>query len=146
MIWLFTSAIVSQALPFFSLAYGAWVRPYWEWTLVGLSLLQVAIYVLLIVGVVLMLTARGHHPLLITLCAIVMVAPCGNVLLLLLVNMSVTRTLRRAGLHVGLAGVKDEEVERLLNPMLCKQCGYNLTGNVSGICSECGRPIERTQL
>lgn len=25
----------------------------------------------------------------------------------------------------------------------CVQCGYNLTGNVSGICPECGRPIDR---
>lgn len=23
----------------------------------------------------------------------------------------------------------------------CKACGYNLTGNVSGFCTECGRPI-----
>ena len=25
----------------------------------------------------------------------------------------------------------------------CSNCGYDLTGNVSGICPECGRPIER---
>lgn len=24
----------------------------------------------------------------------------------------------------------------------CTNCGYNLTGNVSGICPECGTPIE----
>ncbi len=24
---------------------------------------------------------------------------------------------------------------------LCPRCGYNLTGNVSGICPECGRPL-----
>jgi len=23
---------------------------------------------------------------------------------------------------------------------LCPHCGYNLTGNVTGICSECGKP------
>ena len=28
----------------------------------------------------------------------------------------------------------------------CRQCGYNLTGNVSGICPECGRPIEASTL
>lgn len=28
------------------------------------------------------------------------------------------------------------------NPMLCKGCGYNLLGNVSGVCPECGKPIE----
>jgi len=24
----------------------------------------------------------------------------------------------------------------------CQECGYNLTGNVSGVCPECGTPIE----
>ena len=28
---------------------------------------------------------------------------------------------------------------------LCLTCGYNLTGNVSGICPECGQPIPQTQ-
>ena len=27
------------------------------------------------------------------------------------------------------------------DPNACKECGYNLTGNVSGICPECGTPI-----
>ena len=26
-------------------------------------------------------------------------------------------------------------------PGLCQRCGYNLTGNTSGVCSECGAPI-----
>ena len=26
---------------------------------------------------------------------------------------------------------------------LCQNCGYNLTGNVTGVCSECGTKIER---
>jgi len=26
-------------------------------------------------------------------------------------------------------------------PDACRKCGYNLTGNVSGICPECGTPI-----
>ncbi len=25
----------------------------------------------------------------------------------------------------------------------CQRCGYDLTGNVSGVCPECGTPIER---
>lgn len=24
---------------------------------------------------------------------------------------------------------------------LCRQCGYDLTGNVTGVCSECGTPV-----
>ena len=26
-------------------------------------------------------------------------------------------------------------------PGLCRYCGYNLTGNVSGVCSECGTEV-----
>ena len=92
----------------------------------------------MIIGVVLVLNAQGTHPIVTVLCAVVMIAPCGNFLLLILINQSVIRTLRRAGLHVGFMGVKDEEVERVLDPALCRGCGYNLTGNVSGVCPECG--------
>jgi rRNA maturation endonuclease Nob1 len=28
------------------------------------------------------------------------------------------------------------------SPNDCQRCNYNLTGNVSGICPECGTPIE----
>ncbi len=28
---------------------------------------------------------------------------------------------------------------------VCRQCGYDLTGNVSGICPECGTPLPRTR-
>ncbi len=28
---------------------------------------------------------------------------------------------------------------------LCAKCGYNLTGNVSGVCPECGTPIEQAE-
>ncbi len=28
---------------------------------------------------------------------------------------------------------------------LCLKCGYNLTGNVSGVCPECGRPIRMAE-
>jgi hypothetical protein len=30
---------------------------------------------------------------------------------------------------------------RLARRGLCPNCGYNLTGNVSGVCSECGRAV-----
>jgi rRNA maturation endonuclease Nob1 len=61
-------------------------------------------------------------------------------LVLVTINLSVTRTLRRAGLRVGFMGVRPDEIERVLNANLCRGCGYNLTGNISGICPECGRP------
>ena len=28
------------------------------------------------------------------------------------------------------------------SPGCCRECGYNLTGNVSGVCPECGTPIK----
>ena len=28
---------------------------------------------------------------------------------------------------------------------VCRPCGYNLTGNVSGVCPECGTPIEKPE-
>jgi hypothetical protein len=30
----------------------------------------------------------------------------------------------------------------VFDPMKCRECGYNLTGNVSGVCPECGTGIE----
>ena len=32
--------------------------------------------------------------------------------------------------------------DRRISPYHCQRCGYNLTGNVSGICPECGKPIQ----
>lgn len=28
---------------------------------------------------------------------------------------------------------------------LCLHCGYDLTGNVSGVCPECGKPVLRAE-
>jgi hypothetical protein len=30
---------------------------------------------------------------------------------------------------------------RRISPGHCRQCGYNLTGNLSGVCPECGEEI-----
>lgn len=32
---------------------------------------------------------------------------------------------------------------RRTRPGQCHYCGYNLTGNISGICPECGKPVTR---
>jgi hypothetical protein len=37
----------------------------------------------------------------------------------------------------------DERMRRHLVPSLCAKCGYNLTGNVSGRCPECGARTSR---
>ena len=33
---------------------------------------------------------------------------------------------------------------RRIRPGCCRRCGYNLTGNTSGVCSECGAPTPPT--
>lgn len=110
--------------------------------LLFLLVAPLATALLIVIGVVRVLSAQGTH--VVMACEILMLASCANLLLLILINMSVTGTLRRAGLHVGLMGVKPNEIERVLDPNLCKKCGYNLTGNVSGICPECGSELSFT--
>jgi len=65
---------------------------------------------------------------------------------LLIADILALRQLRRAGLRIGFFGIKDEEVVRVLSAALCGQCGYNLTGNVSGRCPECGTPVPQPPL
>jgi hypothetical protein len=104
------------------------------------SLFWVVVMLAMTVVVVLVLHAEDNNIVIIALGALLMIAPCANLVVLLLVNMSATRTLRRAGIRVGFMGADAEDVERAVNPDLCKGCSYNLTGNVSGVCPECGRP------
>jgi hypothetical protein len=110
-----------------------------------LPVLTLVVLVFVVVGVVMMLAALQRHVVLIILFAILMIAPCINLLVLLIANSMATSALRAAGLQVGFMGVKDEDVVRLLSPNLCRQCSYNLTGNVSGRCPECGTAIPRAQ-
>ena len=143
LLWLMLLTIAAQFLPtlFMSFRGPGLINPMVS---VLLVLIQIAAAIFMAVGVIRVLTAKGTHVAVVIICAILMLAPCANLLLLLLINMSTTRTLRRAGLHVGLMGVKPDEIERVLDPNLCKKCGYNLTGNVSGICPECGSELSLT--
>ena len=134
-LWLLLFVIASQFTP---LLLGGGVQLI---VAVLATIVQIGMYIVMLVGVVLLLAARRTHVAIIIVCGFLMLAPCVNLLVLVFVNMSVTSTLRKAGLHVGFMGVKDEEVVRLTSPHLCSFCGYNLTGNVSGFCPECGRPV-----
>ncbi len=70
--------------------------------------------------------------------------PFIGLLAFLLVNSDATRALRKAGLPVGILGVGHQAVRNKLDPRYCNDCGYDLTGNASGTCPECGRKIART--
>lgn len=134
-IWLVLASLISYLAPFY-------LRGELGVIIFALGgVIYLGIYILMIVGVVLLLIAKGSHPVVITLLAILMAAPCVNLVVLILINMGVTRMLRAAGLRVGFMGADPDEVEHILNPDLCSHCGYNHTGNVTGVCSECGQAI-----
>lgn len=67
-----------------------------------------------------------------------MFIPVINIILLIAANSRATEVLERADLEVGLWGVSAVSAEAAMDSMLCLKCGYNLTGNASGVCPECG--------
>ena len=138
--WLLVVAVVGY-VPLTLLPYLRVPRPLY------LSVPYVIVYLLVLAilaigGVQVARVLRMGRVAIIT-CACLMVLPYAALFLLLGINIMASTTLRNAGLHVGLLGVKDEEVVRVLCPNLCRQCGYDLTGNVSGRCPECGTAIAR---
>jgi len=50
-----------------------------------------------------------------------------------------------AGAYPVIVAIRYVRSRRRRPPEACKRCGYNLTGNVSGICPECGTPIGNGQ-
>ncbi|MCH7752313.1 MAG: hypothetical protein IH898_09190 [Planctomycetes bacterium] len=74
--------------------------------------------------------ARRANVAVIILAGILMLAPCVNLFVLVVINVSATRALRRAGVRVRFMGVDRDELERVLNTDLCKGCGYNLTSEL----------------
>jgi hypothetical protein len=52
-------------------------------------------------------------------------------------------TVRAAGVNIRWYWISPTLVSRQMSAELCTRCGYNLTGNVSGRCPECGTPTER---
>jgi len=143
LVWMVLLSIVMQALPFVLDAYfspSAGARLLYMIAIFA----QFAALLLVAVGAIFIMLADGTHVVVIVLAAILLFAPCGGILILLLINRRATRLLRAAGLRVGLMGVNPDEVERILDPNLCTTCGYNLTGNLSGLCPECGTPLPLT--
>jgi len=97
------------------------------------------------VGTILLMRALRTNLVVLIICAVLMLIPFINLLILLMENLRATRTLRRAGLRVGFMGVKDQDVIIRLAPHVCRTCGYDLTGNVSGRCPECGAVVADPQ-
>ena len=63
----------------------------------------------------------------------------GLVLDWLLVGLTEAIPLKRKCLRCGTVFTPVEKYPRPKG--LCKTCGYNLTGNVSGVCPECGKRV-----
>ena len=135
LLWLILASIVLQlAMMFFDPLTA---------TLGRTSLCALAVLVLSVAAIVCvtnMLAALGTDILVRVLLIVLLFAPCINLVVLLIANRIAIRMLRGAGLRVGLMGVRDEQVVRHLGTYRCRQCGYNLIGNVSGRCPECGTP------
>lgn len=114
--------------------------PVWFLFFCGSALGGLALQIAALVNVIVMLGALRISVVGRVLYALFMFIPLINLFLLLTANQRATRALKKAGLKVGFMGVRDEEVVKLLSLSLCARCGYDLTGNVSGTCPECGEP------
>lgn len=73
--------------------------------------------------------------------AFLLFAPVLNVFAILAVNQEAIQLLKRAGLRIEFAGVGQRAYERVYAPWLCRWCDYDLTGNRSGVCPECGHTL-----
>lgn len=98
-----------------------------------------------IVCVLRLQAAQGVHIVWRVGTAILLFAPCINLLILLVVSGRATTTLQRTGLKVGLMGVSDDVLMRHLAGNLCKNCGYLLIGIASECCPECGEALAAVQ-
>jgi predicted Zn-ribbon and HTH transcriptional regulator len=105
---------------------------------VAVSMVHLLIWALTIAAVVLLEVDLRTNPAMVVLAGIFAAAPCVNLVILLIVNRHATKALQQAGIKVGLFGASREAVEKASDPCACPGCGYNLTGNVSGFCPECG--------
>jgi hypothetical protein len=99
--------------------------------------------VILVIGIAGLLRALGQSSETIVLwSSILLIVPFIAPFLALAIHMQAGAAIRKAGLpHAGWLGVSDDEVVRCLHRPLCRGCGYDLTGNVSGRCPECGRDV-----
>lgn len=104
--------------------------------------LGVLIHVIMLVFVLRMLRTMHIGTALTVSACTGMLIPIVNVVVLLVVNQAACSVLRQAGLRVGPLGVRQEDLSRIGEITgRCTHCWYDLTGNVSGYCPECGTRI-----
>jgi len=83
----------------------------------------------------------GGGSLLFLLFTICMLIPPFNLVALLHLSYETITVLRSTGLKIGIMGVREKDYDRRYSPWHCMQCDYDLTGNRSGTCPECGHRI-----
>jgi hypothetical protein len=110
---------------------------------IPLLIMYVFVVTIMLISTLQLMRALRMTKVAIVVCAFLLLTYYAGLPLMLGINMMASVALRGAGLKVGFLGVKDEDVVRLLSPNLCRQCAYDLTGNVSGRCPECGAAISR---
>lgn len=83
--------------------------------------------------------AMKFHVARVVIYALLALAPCMNILVLLSASSQASAMLKLAGLKVGFFGVSDEQILRVLSSNRCTKCGYILVhGERTPRCPECG--------
>ena len=139
LLWcILASMVVNFAMPFWLPQLDAEFGPVMS---ILYLLFVVVVNILIIIVVMRLMSALNRNIVIRVICAVLMFIPLLSLFVLLSVNNQTNKAFKRAGIRVGLMGVADETVRRRLLDNLCRECGYDLTGNVSGVCPECGTTI-----
>ncbi len=89
----------------------------------------------------LLMPCTKKHPLAFILLMLCFV-PILQIAIGLAVCIWVARECRKLGIATTWRGLPESAVARLVSINYCRGCCYDLTGNKSGVCSECGKAIE----
>lgn len=111
-----------------------------------LAPIQLILHFILALGVVRLARAIGYGLATCLLVLAMMLIPFINIAVVAAISMETIRLLRQAGIRAGMFGSKYREVLLQVKAMQCLKCDYNLTGNTSGRCPECGTQIPADQL
>lgn len=103
----------------------------------GVVIIYLGISLLICRAMVGSLWARRKHPAVVVLSALPSLVPIGNLLLMEVEIRKAASALKSAGVVIGPFGASDDRVRRRIKHKVCR-CGYDLTGNVSRRCPECG--------